>query len=229
MQVVFAEGAVTRSRREFKRVLSPEDAAAQCLRLETELGAPPGSTQITSIYFDRPGLPLAARAQRTPQNCLKVRTKEYAPDVGDPSGNRVVFEVKRERDGLTQKRRAWVRRDELGPRLSSEGASLLPVVAVTYRRVIYQRDDAWRITVDRDIRYHAVNAALAFGMQKLSPERLDGLLGKEDRVVLEVKHLGAELPSWLEALRGCRWERFSKFAEGVAHLGGKGSGGVREA
>ena len=49
-------------------------------------------TEIASVYFDRAGRPLTARALATPEDCLKVRLKEYTPDLGsaDP---RVVIEV----------------------------------------------------------------------------------------------------------------------------------------
>lgn len=234
--VAFAEGAVTRLRREFKLVVSQEEAEGICSRLHQELGAPPCATQITSIYFDRPGLPLARRAQRTPEDCLKIRTKEYAPDLCGGELSRVVFEVKRERNGLTQKRRQWLPRSELGELLSRrrnvlsgvDAGEMKPVLAVTYLREVFQRDAAWRITVDRDIRYHAVDRAVALGSQKVSVERLGRPLGSEPRVVIEVKHLGAELPSWVESLRVGRGTHFSKFAEGVARLSAGNQVGVGE-
>lgn len=237
LTVAFAEGAVTRLRREFKLVVSQREAAEVCARLHQELGAPPCATQITSIYFDRPGLPLARRAQTSPDDCLKIRTKEYAPDLSGGELPRVVFEVKRERNGLTRKRRVWLPRTELhevlAPRRNvvselPEDGAMIPVVAVTYVREVYQRSAAWRITVDRDIRYHAVDPAVALGSQKVSVERLGPTLGCEPRVVIEVKHLGAELPSWVESLRAGRGTHFSKFAEGVARLSAGNQVGVRE-
>ncbi|PTL77499.1 VTC domain-containing protein [Vitiosangium sp. GDMCC 1.1324] len=223
----FAEGEVTRLRREFKRVMEMDEAMALCARLSASLGgylSPP--TRITSVYFDKPGYPLARRAVSTPRDCLKVRTKEYSPDIGAGGVQRVVLEVKRERHGLTQKRRVWVPRAQLahvlrgGVRLLPliAGGSLLPVLAVTYRRHVYQCSQTWRVTVDRDIGFHRVTPELALGAMTLSAERLGEPLALDGQVVVEVKHLGEELPEWLAALNpGCR-PAYSKFAEGMARV-----------
>lgn len=223
----FAEGEVTRLRREFKRVLGMNEAAALCARLSASLGghlSPP--TRITSVYFDKPGHPLAMRALHTPHDCLKVRTKEYSPDVGAGGVERVVLEVKRERNGVTQKRRVWVPRARLGQVLRGgvrllpliAGGSLLPVLAVTYQRHVYQCARTWRVTVDRDIGFHRVCAELALGETTLSAERLGEPLALDGRVVVEVKHLGEELPEWLAALNPGREPAYSKFAEGMARV-----------
>jgi len=223
----FAEGEVTRLRREFKLVLEARTAAALCTRLSLELeGLWPSPTRIVSVYFDRPGQPLAARAMRTPGDCLKVRTKEYSPDLGASGAARVVLEVKRERRGLTRKRRVWVPRSELGRALHG-GASLLPlivggslgpVLAVTYTRHVYQSSCAWRVTVDRDIRYHRIVAEQALSQFPLTAERLAPAQWVEPRVVVEVKHLGHALPEWLAALQAGGATAYSKFAEGMTKL-----------
>ena len=55
--LTFAEGAVTKLRREFKLVLEPEAARRLCQQLSCELGGVlPPPTRITSVYFDRAGL-----------------------------------------------------------------------------------------------------------------------------------------------------------------------------
>ena len=225
--IQFAEGDVTRLRREFKLMLGMDEALRLCTRLSSSLGgvlSPP--TSITSVYFDKPGLPLAARSLSTPQDCLKVRTKEYSPDLGDSGQERVVLEVKRERNGVTQKRRVWVPRAQLGQALRGgarllpliAGGSLMPVLAVTYRRLVYQCSQAWRVTVDRDIGFHTVTADLALGERTLSAERLGDPLAMDGRVVVEVKHMGAELPDWLAALNPGRKPAYSKFAEGMVRV-----------
>ncbi|WP_426750823.1 VTC domain-containing protein [Myxococcus sp. Y35] len=221
----FAEGEVTKLRREFKLVLEAQTAVALSTRLSLELeGHLPPPTRIVSVYFDRPGSPLAARALRTPDDCLKVRTKEYSPDLGASGAARVVLEVKRERRGLTQKRRVWVPRSELG-RVLRGGASLLPliaggslgpVLAVTYTRHVYQSSHAWRVTVDRDIRYHRIAPEQALSQLPLTVERLQPAFWREPRVVVEVKHLGHELPEWLAALNPGGAPAYSKFAEGMS-------------
>ncbi len=223
----FAEGQVTKLRREFKLVLGRDEALALCTRLSAALGGYVSApTCITSVYFDKPGYPLALRSLGTPNDCLKVRTKEYSPDVGAGGVQRVVLEVKRERNGLTQKRRVWVPRAQLGHVLRGgarllpliAGGSLIPVLAVTYQRHVYQCSQAWRVTVDRDIGFHAVTPELALGRTTLSAERLGPPRAWDTRVVVEVKHLGEELPEWLAALNPGRKPAYSKFAEGMARV-----------
>ncbi len=125
----FAEGEVTKLRREFKLVMPGESAARLCAMLSAQLeGCLPPPTRIVSVYFDKPGYPLAHRAVHSPEDCLKVRTKEYSPDVGANGVQRVVLEVKRERHGVTQKRRVWVPREQLRSVMRGAGG-LLPLIA----------------------------------------------------------------------------------------------------
>lgn len=224
----FAEGEVTKLRREFKLVLDTEALAELCARLSAELGGYlPPPTRIVSVYFDKPGYPLTRRAVLTPEDCLKVRTKEYSPDLGAAGVERVVLEVKRERHGLTQKRRVWVPRTQLQSVIHRSagllpliaGGRLLPVLAVTYRRHVYQATQAWRVTVDRDIGFHPVTPQLALAPETLTAERLGPAVFTDRRVVVEVKHLGQELPAWLAALNpGGVKPAYSKFAEGMARV-----------
>jgi hypothetical protein len=226
--LAFAEGEVTKLRREFKLVLDAEAASRLCARLSEELGGClPPPTRIVSVYFDKPGYPLAQRAVHTPQDCLKVRTKEYSPDVGAGGVQRVVLEVKRERHGVTQKRRVWVPRAQLRSVIGGAGGllplfaggRLVPVLGVTYRRHVYQASHAWRVTVDRDVGFHRVTPELALSETTLTAERLGAPLFEDSRVVVEVKHLGQELPEWLAALHpGSQRPAYSKFAEGMAKV-----------
>jgi hypothetical protein len=216
------EGAVTRVRREFKLLLEPRAASA----VEGALArrAEPECSRVTSVYFDRPGRPLSLRALSSPDDCLKIRTKEYSPDAWG-SVPRVVVEAKRERRGLVQKDRLWVARGDLAA-LEARGElfsqlqlldapDLEPVLAVTYARGVYQQETSWRVTVDREVAFHPVTSAQALGSEPLTLERLGAPVWQEPRVVLEVKHLGDDLPGWLEALRAHATPRYSKFAEGV--------------
>jgi hypothetical protein len=230
----FAEGGVTKLRREFKRVLAPHEAQPLCARLCEELGGlPPAPTRITSVYFDRPGNPLTLRALQSPGDCLKVRTKEYFPDLGADGLARVVLEVKRERSGVTQKRRLWVPRSQLRTALHGgvgllpliAGGSLHPTLAVTYARTVYQCSEAWRVTVDRDIAYHRVTPELAYSAHPLGPEQLEEPVLREPHVVLEVKHLGRALPEWIAALNRPGGLGYSKFAVGMEQLQGCVLGG----
>jgi hypothetical protein len=232
----FAEGEVTKLRREFKLVLDTEALSELCARLSLAVGGYlPPPTRIVSVYFDKPGLPLAQRAVRTPDNSLKVRTKEYSPDIGSGGVQRVVLEVKRERNGVTQKRRAWVPRTQLQSVIHRSagllpliaGGRLVPVLGVTYRRHVYQATQAWRVTVDRDIGFHHVTPQLALSAQTLTYERLGAPLFMDSRVVVEVKHLGDELPAWLAALHpGGRRPAYSKFAEGMTRAHAFAADGV---
>lgn len=237
MTVNFAEGRVTRLRREVKVILDERELPGLTERLTAELGEEvPDQTQITSVYFDRPGLPLWSRAVLSPQDCVKIRTKEYFPDVSG-SPNRVVLEAKRELNGLTRKERVWLTRGELGealrtgasgvPRSIASGAPLDPVLAVTYSRRVYQPTEDWRVTVDRDIRFYAVNSALALAKERLTAERLGAPSGIERRVVVELKFMGNALPAWLLQLAERKCERFSKFGEGMARLHSAPADGVQ--
>jgi hypothetical protein len=226
--VAFAEGKVTKLRREFKLLLSAAQAATLCERLALEEQAgPPSPSSVTSIYFDQPGLPLAGRAISQPGDCVKVRTKEYFPDLQAPAAEaRVVLEVKRERNGLTQKRRVWLPRRELAHAFGGGQSNLLPrargtwlpVLAVTYVRQVFQRCEAWRVTVDRDVAFHAVDREQAFAWKRLGREALGAPLLEEPRVVVEIKHLRAALPRWLASLAQGREHCFSKFAVGMQTL-----------
>lgn len=223
----FAEGEVTKLRREFKLVLGADEALVLCAKLSVALGGClPPPTRITSVYFDKPGYPLTRRSLRTPNDCLKVRTKEYSPDLGAGGQQRVVLEVKRERHGLTQKRRVWVPRADLGRVLRGgagllpliAGGSLVPVLAVTYKRHVYQATQEWRVTVDRDIAFHTISPELALSQLSLTAERLGPPQSMDSRVVVEVKHLGCELPEWLASLNPGGAPAYSKFAEGMARV-----------
>jgi hypothetical protein len=233
----FAEGEVTKLRREFKLVVDGEIAGALCTRLSLELeGYLPPPTRIVSVYFDKPGCPLAMRAMSTPEDCLKVRTKEYSPDVGSGGVQRVVLEVKRERHGVTQKRRVWVPRAQLKTVMRGgvsllpliAGGRLSPVLAVTYRRHVYQCSNAWRVTVDRDIGFHPVTPELALSDTTLTSERLAAPVYVDSRVVVEVKHLGAVLPDWLARLNPGGRPAYSKFAEGMVKVHAFAADGVLE-
>jgi len=233
----FAEGEVTKLRREFKLVLDAQTAGALCTRLSLELeGYLPPPTRIVSVYFDKPGYPLTMRALRTPEDCLKVRTKEYSPDLGSDGEQRVVLEVKRERHGITQKRRVWVPRAQLGTVMRGgvsllpliAGGSLSPVLAVTYRRHVYQSSNSWRVTVDRDIGFHPISPGLALSDTTLTAERLGPPTFRDWRVVVEVKHLGSELPDWVARLNPGGKPAYSKFAEGMARVHAFAADGLLE-
>ena len=103
MPVAFAEGRITKLRREAKLALAPAEAAALRARLAAEVGAPAVS-RVVSVYFDGPGWPLAARAAAAPHDTVKLRFKEYFPDRGGSGSDRVVPT----RQFGTESRLGWV-------------------------------------------------------------------------------------------------------------------------
>lgn len=231
------EGALTRSRHERKRALSPEAARELARELERRCGIEPSAeTCLTSVYFDLPDDRLAATARASPWHCLKVRTKEYDPDLGSPLGPRCALELKRRRGTWTRKQRFWVPRAELaaifgdgrglGPEaraarrllLATAGPGLEPRFAVTYLRRIYPLGEGLRVTFDRALAFHRAPAALLLGPEPLRLARLPAAAGGEARVIVEVKHLGA-VPGWAAGLFPGREDGFSKFAAALALLG----------
>src|SRR2546429_1855214 len=120
----FAEGRITKLRREAKLALAPAEAAALRARLAAAVGDPAVS-RVVSVYFDRPGWPLAARAAAAPHDTVKLRFKEYFPDRGGSGSDRVVLELKREANGVTRKERVWVPRQGLEAALRDPGVTAL--------------------------------------------------------------------------------------------------------
>jgi SPX domain protein involved in polyphosphate accumulation len=229
MALAFAEGCVTQSRQEFKLVMPAMLANKLAKLLAFDLNMPNApSTLITSVYFDERNFSLAKRALKSPHDCVKVRTKEYFPDLGDSNGPRLVLEVKREQSGLTNKNRTWLSRADFATAASTSGAGSLlraihagelhGVLAVTYRRRVYQDDARWRVTIDDELSFYRVDQLTALSATPLTHERLGPPEETDDRVIVEVKHRGKSLPEWLSQLEGVRTSRFSKFAEGMSRL-----------
>jgi hypothetical protein len=68
------------------------------------------------------------------------------------------------------------------------------------------------------VRFYPVPPALALGEHPVRPDSLGPETAREDRVVVEVKHLGATLPDWLAGLTSGVSASFSKFAHGMERL-----------
>ena len=236
MPDAFAEGRITQLRSEAKLALGPLEARHLRARLAAELGSP-AVTRIVSVYFDGPGWPLAARAAAAPHDALKVRFKEYFPDRGGCGSSRVVLEVKRETHGVTRKDRFWVPRDGLlaphdrleaalrelaGPALREAAGELplVPAVAVSYEREVYQGQESWRVTLDTVVEFFRMEARLALSPVPLWRERMGEPVAREELTIVEVKHLDSPLPSWLAARCGERG--YSKFAQAMRRVHGVG-------
>ena len=215
--VRFAEGPLTRLRREVKVLLAPEEAIAVAARLGAELGAPL-VTEVAAVYFDGPGALLARRALESPRECVKVRAKAYRPDRCTAPGQ-VVLEVKRERGGFTIKERRWLDRAAVRVALTQAhpGAGpLSPVVATSYRRRVFQPCAGWRATLDDELGFHAAGWELFQEAAPAWPGALGPALAVEPRAVLELKLGTDEPPGWLRELALARATPFSKFAEALA-------------
>lgn len=78
---------------------------------------------------------------------------------------------------------------------------LVPLVAVRYRRIAFEWDRL-RVTVDRDLRFHAVGSG--------TPWTIGDCIGRKRGYVVEVKCDGA-FPAWLRPVLGeGRSQKFSK-------------------
>ncbi len=223
--VPFAEGRITRLRRELKLLLPADAAERLARRLEEE--ATPHATSVAAVYFDTPDGRLARRAATTPGECTKVRAKAYDPDRG-PAPGRAVLEVKRERDGTVLKDRLWVPRADVRAALASFAppslGALAPVVATSYARRVFQPSPAWRVTLDDRVAFHPASwdlvAAPSWHAALCPPFAAD------PRTVVELKFVEGRLPAWLAAIAAAAAVPFSKFAQAMAHAGRESSRGA---
>lgn len=229
MAVGFEEGRITKLRRETKLALTAPEAAALRARLVADVGEPVPS-RVVSVYFDGPGWPLAARAAAAPHDTVKVRFKEYFPDRGRSDSDRVVLELKREANGLTRKERVWVPRQDLqgallDPVIPAVRAllgdrPLLPAVAVSYEREVFQRDESWRVTVDSNVEFFRIAPSLALSAEPLRREVLGEPAAREERTIVELKHVESRVPAWLAVWAGS--PGYSKFAQAMRRVHGVG-------
>ncbi len=225
--MVFLEGHITHVRREVKILLAGAEAGEIAGRLERELGSDP-PTRIACVYFDSPDGALARRAIESPHDCVKLRAKCYAPDLGRRAG-RIVLEVKRERSGVTTKERTWTHRSAARAAMVhafGQHAAVAPAVATTYARSVYQRVPGWRATLDRDLAFHAASWELLDPDAPPWSEALARPLAIEPAAILELKSGAAELPGWLAALARERSAPYSKFVQAVLRMRGSRSVGA---
>jgi hypothetical protein len=225
MSVAFAEGVVTRLRNE-RKVLFPADAdEAERIWADVTGGSRTDRTCVTSVYLDRPGMPLARRAREDGRDCLKIRVKEYAPDrSGDDS--RVVLEVKREQGSLTAKERLWLPRSRVrdvvagvgDEAVSAKDPRLAPVVAATYERRVFQTAETWRVTLDRAIAFRLAGWEALARDDVPAAARLGPRCGVGPAAVLEVKWVGDDVPAVLRGLVAARARTYSKFVDAFACL-----------
>jgi len=214
----FAESGITNLRQELKLLLDPDEADSVAGALGRYM--PPQESGIVSVYFDSSSGALARRAASTPEDCVKVRTKAYAPDRSAEQG-RVVLELKRERARITSKQRLWIRPGEVPDTIASALAptfgALAPVFATSYRRRVYQATPNWRVTMDDRLTFHRASWSLFADDAPPWHGGLGPAIGDEPRVVLELKFGPEGLPRWLAQLGWSRATTYSKFAAAVGH------------
>lgn len=214
----FAENGITITnlRREVKLLLDPDEADPVADALARLI--PPQESHVVAVYFDSPDGNLARRAASSPDDCVKVRAKSYAPDRSGEPG-RVVLEVKRERAGITSKERVWLPladvRDAVANSLAPTFGSLAPAVATSYRRRVYQTTPHWRVTIDDELTFHQARWALFAHDAPSWHGGLGPALGAEPRVVVELKFGPDGMPRWLTNLGWTRGTTYSKFAAAV--------------
>lgn len=226
-EVPFADGGITRIRRETKILLEPREAGRIADLLAAE--AAPYECRVACVYFDSPDGKLARRAGASPDDCVKIRTRSYDPDLGRPPG-RLVLDVKRERGGITTKDRVWVAPEdvpgEVRRRLVPMFGALAPSVASSYRRRVFQPSPEWRATLDDALRFHAADWSLFAPGSLPAYATLPPPFAQERLVVLELKHAPGALPEWLAAMGRALATPYSKFATGSRDAGRAGSSGA---
>ncbi len=214
----FGEAGITRIRRETKILLEPEEAELLVDALRGDVAR--YESRVVVVYFDSPDAKLARRAASTPDDCVKIRTKAYDPNLGSHAG-RVVLEVKRERRGITSKRRRWLAPGDLPAevRQSLEPifGPLEPSITSSYHRRVFQCARTWRITFDDALRFHAADWSLLASGTGPSYDDLPPAFGSERRTIVELKHEPGALPEWLAAMGRLRGTRYSKFLAATTH------------
>jgi hypothetical protein len=227
VRVPFADGGITRIRRETKILLEPDEAGRIADLLAAE--ATPYECRVACVYLDTPDGKLARRARASPEDCVKIRTRTYDPDLGREPG-RVALDVKRERGGLTSKDRLWVAPEEVAEKvrrwLVPTFGALAPSVASSYRRRVFQSSPDWRATLDDELSFHPADWSLFAPGNRPSPASLPPAFASERLVVLELKHAPGTLPEWLDGIGRALARPYSKFAAGSLDAERAGSSGA---
>lgn len=224
-------------RLEEKFQLSPD--AARLLRREIAQNLPvyefcPGfpATWVTTVYFDTRDRRFYRQAERSYDDNLKVRVKEYFYRRSD--GRAVTspecwVETKERANGTVSKRRFALPKSALARCLEREDVSatvlagggkeavaaydavrrllesceIVPTAIVQYHRTVYQeREDELRITFDDEIAVYPPVHELYEKQEALLPEVLGTPVRQQDAVILEIKCPSRQYPAWLRDVLG---------------------------
>lgn len=255
-----ADEVITADRRETKyrvdRARAPAFVRALAAELTPHRFTGEGSSRlpdahhfVTTVYFDTAAHTLLRAAHANAEQNVKLRARAYYdlhPALAELATDRaqivhdqpwVWFELKRRREGRSQKVRFRLDKREIEPffrgahpafpdaatpELSaivetcrSLSAPLVPSCIVGYRRIAFQDAGALlRITVDLEVAFYAVPADLWQRPNALVRGTFGAPAAVEPCVLVEVKRLG-ETPPWLaRALEraGAEAASYSKFA-----------------
>jgi hypothetical protein len=201
---------------------------------------------VVTTYLDSAGqgLEVLARAAGG-RRSIKVRVREYIALFPRPDGARLVpaglcYLERKERLGqIRVKQRIELPKSDVSRvlrreltlpvddavaaalRAEIETRTLEPVLVTGYRRRVFGRDGALRVTLDEGIAFFPAPGDLYRSAGALTPEVLGQPIGQGPDYVLEVKEPDSETtPAWLErALEPLdQADQFSKFREGVRCL-----------
>ncbi|MBI4563292.1 MAG: VTC domain-containing protein [Planctomycetes bacterium] len=223
---------LTTSRIESKYLLDPRRAEEVVARFSC---AEPADYGIVSLYLDRRDRALSWEALRKPERCAKLRVREYLPDgspfawveikrrVGEWREKRR-FKIARalipflleNRDlgpwlqqvyGRTNGEPGFRHAYDLVRRTASGG--LIPVGTITVHRRVFALDHPpLRLTLDRDVAYHAPPNHGGVSSDPLVP---GPVLVREPRIIVEIKHRGRFPAWWARAFEDLTPAEYSKF------------------
>ncbi|MHB8877090.1 MAG: VTC domain-containing protein, partial [Myxococcaceae bacterium] len=173
--------------RQHRLRVSQEDARAITRAVAAEVPAEVFPERMSSLYFDRTGLPLLHRARQRPDQALQVRAS-----VRSSEPEHAVVEVVEFRGDAFELQRLDIPRETLRRALRAHATSellpslptgLVPSLRVTFLRERFARE-TWEVTLDRELAYRA---------QGVAPLR-------EPDVVVTVTWWERRPPKWLARL-----------------------------
>jgi len=191
-----------------------------------------GTTGVATVYFDTFDRKFYRQAERSYDDNLKVRVKEYfyrAEDGRPLTSPDCWVETKERSRGQVLKRRFALAKSDLARCFAGEDVSplvlrrggaealsayralqslldvskIVPAAVVQYRRTVYQElEDELRITFDDAISVYPPVGNLYEDHESLLPEVLGTPIRRHDAVILEIKCPSRHYPAWLRDVLG---------------------------
>jgi hypothetical protein len=188
---------------------------------------------IQTIYLDRPDGSLARATFRRPTESLKLRIREYFTPGGAPVSPFPYVEIKERAGHASRKTRFPIHRHQVPLLLRGDGTldgalgrhpaferlkeiaagPLVPMGAARYRRLAVEGGaPRARLTLDREIRFHAAPLGLYETTGTLDPEELGPPALLEPAAIAEIKYAAPRPPRWCtRAIRDLPPADYSKF------------------